>query len=285
MSKKIAVLFSGGLDSTYLIWKNLKDDNEVYPVYIEIENNQTKTILEKNRIKLLIKEFRKEFTNEKDYSGTRIHDIEYALKVTVSTSEFSLYFKQIPVWIFGTAFLQSLPVSEIQIGYVTNDDAVSFLEDIKKIYKSYQAICEPMKRLTFPVSKVRKIEMAEQLPKQYLDLIFSCENATIIGSEDAEIIDYEPCCSCPSCKRVISSNYYGLGRFPEKYKKGIRMQHAVALLSEGFRVLDKNGNDFQNIKKFEYKKEPYQLDLYLDGVNADKVEEDSSNLEKVPFNG
>ena len=26
MSKKVAVLFSGGLDSTYLIWKNLKED-------------------------------------------------------------------------------------------------------------------------------------------------------------------------------------------------------------------------------------------------------------------
>ena len=25
MSKKVAVLFSGGLDSTYLIWKNLKE--------------------------------------------------------------------------------------------------------------------------------------------------------------------------------------------------------------------------------------------------------------------
>jgi hypothetical protein len=285
MSKKVAVLFSGGLDSTYLIWKNLKEDNEVYPVYVEIENNGNKTILEKNRIKLLVKEFRKEFTNEKDYSGRRIHDIEYVLRVSVSTSESSLFFKQIPIWMFGTAFLQSLPVDEIQIGYVSNDDAISFLEDIKKIYKSYQAICEPMKRLTFPLSKIRKIEMANELPKQYLALIFSCENARIIGSEDAEIIDYEPCCGCSSCKHIIASNYYGLGKFPERYKKGIQIHHALALLGEGYRVLDKNGNDFQYLEKMEYKKEPYQLEMYFDGGYTDKVEEDSSNLEKVPFNG
>jgi len=57
--KKVAVLFSGGLDSTYLVWKNLNEGNIVYPIYIEIENNITKTILEKNRIELLYKEFYK----------------------------------------------------------------------------------------------------------------------------------------------------------------------------------------------------------------------------------
>ena len=53
MSKKVGVLFSSGLDSTYLVWKNLKDGNTVVPIYIEIENNKRKTILEKNRIKLI----------------------------------------------------------------------------------------------------------------------------------------------------------------------------------------------------------------------------------------
>ena len=50
MSKKVAVLFSGGLDSTYLVWKNLKDGNEVQPIYIEIQNNKVKSTIEKNRI-------------------------------------------------------------------------------------------------------------------------------------------------------------------------------------------------------------------------------------------
>ena len=286
MSKKVAVLFSGGLDSTYLIWKTLKEDNEVYPVYVEIENNGNKTILEKNRIKLLVKEFRKEFTNEKDYSGRRIHDIEYVLRVSVSTSESSLFFKQIPIWMFGTAFLQSLSIDEIQIGYVANDDAISYLDDIRKIYWSYQTICEPMKKLTFPLSKIRKIEMAAQLPKKYLELIYSCENPRIIGSVDAEKIEYEPCCGCASCKHIIASNYYGLGDFPEIYKKGIQKQHAVALWGQGFRVLDKEGNDFQYIEKMNYRKQPYQLELYFDGGYYDKVEtENSEHIEKASYNG
>ena len=76
MSKKVAVLFSGGLDSTYLVWKNLTDGNDVQPIYVEVENNQTKTILEKNRTDLLVQEFCKEFPG-------KIHDIRYMIKVNV----------------------------------------------------------------------------------------------------------------------------------------------------------------------------------------------------------
>jgi|ERR1035437_852605 7-cyano-7-deazaguanine synthase in queuosine biosynthesis len=280
MSKKVAVLFSGGLDSTYLVWKNLTDGNEVLPIYIEIENNKTKTILEKNRTKLLVEEFRK----DKDFEN-KIRDVKCILKVNVEANEDSLYFKQLPIWMFGMIFSQSMDVDEIQIGYVCNDDAISYLEDIQNIYKSYQNVCEPMKPLVFPSTKMKKQQMAHKLPKLYRDLIFSCENATIIGSQDAEIINYEPCCECVPCKNIIASNYYDLGEYPEIYKKRLINLHVLALLNEGFKILDKDGNNFQCLDKFEYKKEPYQLELFSNGSDADIVEENSSNLEKVPFNG
>lgn len=41
--KKVGVLFSGGIDSTYLIWKNLKEGNYVIPFYVEIINNEKQT--------------------------------------------------------------------------------------------------------------------------------------------------------------------------------------------------------------------------------------------------
>jgi len=280
MSKKVAVLFSGGLDSTYLVWKNLIDGNDVQPIYVEIENNKTKTILEKNRIKLLINEFRK----DKDFED-KIHDIKYMLKVNVDAVEDSLYFKQVPLWILAAIFSQDLNIDEIQIAYVANDDAIGYLADIQNVYKSYEPLMRYLKPLVFPLSKKPKYEMAHQLPEMYRKFIFSCENARIIGSEDAEIIDYEPCCGCAPCKHIIESDYYGIGKFPERYKNGIIRSHALALWGNGFRVLDKNENDYEYIKKIECKKEPYQLELYFDGGYIDKVEEDSSNLEKVPFNG
>jgi 7-cyano-7-deazaguanine synthase in queuosine biosynthesis len=89
--KKVAVLFSGGLDSTYLIWKNLKDGNQVFPIYVEIQNNETKTILEKNRTELLFREFSKEFNSPEKYIR-QIHEIHHAISVGVRAYESSLYF-------------------------------------------------------------------------------------------------------------------------------------------------------------------------------------------------
>jgi 7-cyano-7-deazaguanine synthase in queuosine biosynthesis len=244
MNKKVAVLFSGGLDSTYLIWKNLKDGNEVTPIYVEIENNKVKSIIEKNRIELLYKKFLEEFRGS-FFGESKIKNIEYVVNVNIKTFESNLQFSQMPVWIFALLFCQNLDVDEFQIGYVMNDDAISYLDDIQNIYKSYEAISLEMKPLVFPLTKMKKYQMANVLPKQYFDLIFSCENATIIGPEDGEIIQYEPCCECVPCSHIIESNYYNIGRFPENYKKNLLKHHANILVDMGCKVLTKDGEEFR----------------------------------------
>ena len=246
--KKVAVLFSGGLDSTFLIWKNLKDGNEVFPIYIKIENNKIKTILEKNRINLLYNKFFKEFESN-------INEIQYVVNVGIKGSEDCLYFKQMPIWIFSLMFMQSMEVDEIQIGYVSNDDAISYLDDIQNIYKSYQAICEPMKPLVFPLTKWKKYAIFQDLPKQYRDLIISCENAKIIGDKKRKIIQYEPCCDCGSCKTIIKNNYYELNEYPKNYHKPLVDLYARQLRKLKYRVVDKNGVDyFEKNIKLEHKK-------------------------------
>ena len=264
MSKKVAILFSGGLDSTYLMWKNLKDGNEVFPVYIEIENNEVKSTIEKNRVKLLCNEFRKEFDGKKEiFEKKLVHDVIFAIKVSVHANEGSLYFKQVPIWLFSVVFLQGMDnIEEIQIGYVSNDDAISYLEDIQNIYKSYQTISEPMKPLVFPLTKKKKRDMAHELPPQYLALIFSCEMAKIIGSNDAEIIKYEACCDCVPCKHIIADDYYGFSVYPEAYQKNLDYTHVRALHRKGYKVVDKDGKEFWSIDEMlSPNKEPYQLTL------------------------
>lgn len=244
MSKKVAVLFSGGLDSTYLVWKNLTDGNDVQPIYVEVENNQTKTILEKNRTGLLVQEFCKEFPG-------KIHDIRYMIKVNVHAIEDSLYFKQVPLWILATIFSQDLNVDEIQIGYVSNDDAISYLQDIQNVYKSYEPLMRYLKPLVFPLSKKPKHDMAHELPEIYRKYIFSCEMATIIGSENAEFIEYEPCCECTPCGHIIESDYYGFGIFPDNYKKNLLKVRARAIQKMGCDVYDKEGRKFDYWNGFE----------------------------------
>ena len=280
-NKKVGVLFSGGLDSTYLVWKNLKDGNTVVPIYIEISNNRVKTVMEKNRIEQLHKRFREEFDDGKVYYDSQLKDIQYALTVDVLATEESLYFKQVPIWILGILFSQGLEVDEIQIGYVGNDDAISYLQDIKKIYKSYQSMSEPLVPLVFPLVKERKYDVAKELPYHYRELIFSCEDARIIGSEDAEVIQYEPCCRCTPCKTIISTEYYGQG-FPDIYNKQIRNKQVRELVWAGYTVLDKEGKELGSDEKLVCAPpEPHQLRLPLvfnDEIGCDLL----AKAEKVP---
>ena len=240
MSKKVAVLFSSGLDSTYLVWKNLKEGNVVTPVYFEINNNENKTIMEKNRIELLIKEF-----NNDTELKSKINDIKYAINVGVQVYNDKLFFKQIPIWLLGLVYIQGLDVDEIQIGYVCNDDAIPYLNDIKKIYKTYQSISEKLLPLNFPLIKYKKWQIIRELPSQYKKLIFTCENPRIDEStKEDTIIQYTPCCNCVPCKSIISSNYYETGEFPEIYKENMIRDKIHEVNKLGYKVVDKEGNDY-----------------------------------------
>jgi hypothetical protein len=199
-NKSVGVLFSGGLDSTYLIWKNLTEGNDVYPIYFEIENNDRKVRLEKNRIELLYKKFSEEF-------GSKIHKINYTLKISVENTRYSgLQLHQLPIWVIGLQWLQNLDVSEFQFGYIMNDDAISYIDDIKNIHNSFSGLQDNVKTLNFPLIKEKKILIAQALPTKYFDLIVSCESPNIINDE-SEIFEYQPCCVCPACKRLISEYY------------------------------------------------------------------------------
>ena len=55
MGKKNLVLWSGGLDSTHLVYDNLSNGNKVSALYIELTNNDTKVKLEKAALKKMTK--------------------------------------------------------------------------------------------------------------------------------------------------------------------------------------------------------------------------------------
>jgi hypothetical protein len=111
--------------------------------------------------------------------------------------------------------------------------------------------------------------MAHDLPKQYLNLIVSCENPTIVGKEDAEVVNYEPCGCCAACGRIIVDNYYGLGEFPECYKKTALKYYVDKIHKMGYRVADEKGEEmgwYYWNPEYLKKKEPfhYQLELQFE---------------------
>ena len=245
MSKRIGVLFSSGLDSTYLVYKNLKEGNIVSPIYIEIENNQHKSIIEKNRIELLYNEFSEEF-NGNEFYDRKIKPIKYVMKTNVGASEDSIHLKQVPVWIIGLLFSQGLDVDEIQIGYVCGDDSTSYIEDMKEIYYSYERISEKLKPISFPLIKQKKWQIIRELPEKYHKYIYSCESPNLIGKESDEFVEYEACCSCVACKTIIISNYYETGNFPKEYTNGLIRHYHYQIEKLGYKMVCNQTNEVYN---------------------------------------
>lgn len=184
--KKVAILFSGGLDSTYLIHKNLSDGNAVTPIYITIENNVDKVKIEFERANkiwnLLLNKFNL-------YERT----LQESIKVNVVNCSNNLMFSQVPIWILGALYSVSCSsFDEIQIGYVNGDSSIPFISDFVKIWNSYKSISsEKLPPLVFPLTKKQKDQLWCELPDEIRQLTYFCESPR--GTED--------CGNCASCER------------------------------------------------------------------------------------
>lgn len=209
-NKTVAILFSGGLDSTYLFYKNLEEGNKVIPIYITIKNNTTKVAIEKRQIQLI-------YNSLGEHYPHLMYNIRYPLEVNIFDISDRLYFKQIPIWILGMLYSElSSEVDEIQIGYVMNDDAISYLDEIRASYESFNHFSEGLPKLVFPLSKLNKAQIKSKLPKKFADLTFSCEDPEIIGTID-NIINIKECGKChPCCRKKEIGMGDNLGKYREE---------------------------------------------------------------------
>ena len=219
MKKNIAILFSGGLDSTYLMWKALKDGHNAYPIYISIKNNSNKVTVEKQQSNLIIRELNNEF-------DTNINLHEFA-NIEVGDSS-NLTLPQPFLWSTLVNVGGGLDdFDELQIGYVMGDDAIGYIDEIKKLYRATKPFIVKQPKLTFPITKVYKNEIVNRLPEQYLKLITSCENPnlksygiTINGgiTKDVKYRFFEPCGECLPCEKTIDNNYFGSNQIEKNYR-------------------------------------------------------------------
>ena len=192
--KNVLIPFSGGLDSTYLVWKNLKEGNHVTVTYFEIKNNNTKVLLEHAHRDHLIRTFSREFSD-------KIKRSYFKYKITAESIENDYGLIQVPIWMLGAFMASNDKYDEIQMGYVMNDDALGYLKEIEELFNAYQPFsCKALPKMTFPIIKKQKEEMINELPPQYLNFVYSCENPHIIDETNKEII-YSYCDNCVPCKR------------------------------------------------------------------------------------
>jgi 7-cyano-7-deazaguanine synthase in queuosine biosynthesis len=206
MQKTVLILTSGGFDSTYLMIKNLEAGNIVQPLYIniDIDSNQKKN--EKKALQTILR-----FLSFK-FSKDQLRELNECEVGTSYASELTL--NQPPIWIWGAhRYIHNRDYSkryfdEIQIAYIMEDHALSFLPEIKQLYSVLNKFVfvkydTRFPKLKFPIIKLNKSVTFDYIAAYYPEIfnsIWFCETPSTLT---------QPCGSCHSCKVANDWNYIG----------------------------------------------------------------------------
>ena len=187
--KTVLIPWSGGLDSTYMIYDYLCKGYKVKAFYVDYAAGSLRTLNELKAIESLRYKFDKIGNYNFVYYEKSILDLKY---------QGNLILAQVPIWIFSILNRIDEDVDEVAIGYVMNDDAISFLPEIKNIYNANLKICYNKPKLVFPLIKTKKEDIWFKLPQEMKDIVVSCEEPTS---------DFKDCKQCPSCKRKYQTYF------------------------------------------------------------------------------
>jgi len=190
--------FSGGLDSTYLLYIRLQQGLDIQLSYVELVNNVTKSEIEQRHRDALLGKMREATVTELGI-----------VKVELPYSGL-LNLVQPTVWLLG--LVSQITTSHIpdfvELGYTSGDCALGYLDEIKTLWNSYQGFCNtPLPELRFPLIKEGKEDYFYKLPESIRELIWSCEAPSILENTEDYVIYKECGCECTPCKR---SKYLGI---------------------------------------------------------------------------
>jgi 7-cyano-7-deazaguanine synthase in queuosine biosynthesis len=197
MSKNVLLLFTGGLDSTYLLLKNIKEGNDIDCLYCEILNNGDKTLVEKFCADRLISMIKADETDRKSYIRTLTNKVYFSGNCPTNP--------QILINLFNSLMLSigNNDYDEVQIAYVQGDIALSYINDMQKLFnltKKLFGLANNKTKLTFPLAKEHKGDFIDKIPKKYFKYINSCENLAYRQEHtcviDFEKIDLNSICGC-----------------------------------------------------------------------------------------
>lgn len=239
----ILIPFSSGLDSTTLVLKAIQNKKSFETCYIEITNNSDKVKIEKQQRKKIKELFVKHF-------GHYISDRE-EIQIGILRNEV-VELPQVPVWICGLLYSVRSSISEIQIGYCMNDDAISFIPDIKKIWNSYNSISDnKLPKLTFPLIKYKKQQSHRNLPDEIFQETFFCEMPFNVKLKESSFDEYswEDCGRCASCERAkYDGTFIYYKRNQKKVENSLTFTEKnleEVKAAEPFIPLDEPGNKYE----------------------------------------
>lgn len=182
------VLFSGGLDSTYLVSYLLSETGPVDILYVNGGQSFTKITRELEARDKLIELMNRIYPNKIRNQYELLHPVYLH-------NEVAKKWTQPNAWMQGAFSVLNPEIhSALNVAYV-NDDGAYFgyhLQDIKDQWRSMQVVGTKGDHveLTFPIIHIDKINILEQIDKRLLPHVWVCELP----------IDRKACQICAPCK-------------------------------------------------------------------------------------
>ena len=242
----ILIPFSGGLDSTSILYNAMRNKERINITYIEISNNTVKTPVEVAQCKKIISLLNNEFSGYNLYFSASL-----VFGSNVSSPELAL--KQPIIWLAGILYALRGDETEVRLGFCMNDDAISYVEEIKKIWNSFQGLYDvKLPELTFPLMKSKKDMHYRELPNIIFQETYFCESPIdATNGEDS----WKDCGECGSCTRSKNDGiFFRYNRNNDRAETRKSSQLELDLLNQG--DLEKA----PELKKFTELKDPTNLE-------------------------
>lgn len=213
MKKRILIPWSGGVDSTVLMYEAIKAGHRVSHVHLEAGQPEAAHLVEARRLGPLKSELMR-------IIGVEMGTTPYHYPAQVSCAAFvkmgntNMPYKQLPSWFI---MLMSMLADrngvalydEVHLGYVLNDDAAPAFNSLTKAWhylaKAIYSDTFTPPVLMAPAISTRKSHLIARLETlMLLPYVWYCE------LPQPGVTDPEPCGYCPSCvrhRRAVEDNH------------------------------------------------------------------------------
>lgn len=186
MDKKPLVLFTGGLDSTALIYRYAVTKTPIDVFYIVGSQNARKAKIEIETRKKILQYIKD------NVEGSSINDLGVIRNMIDSSCNKHVRLAQPSQWLLYTMLVVDQTHSKVDIAYVRGDCVLPFLERLERAWNELWVVTKniPLVPLAFPFQHTSKVTFFLNLPKDLIDLTWTCERPTT---------DDKACGVCGTC--------------------------------------------------------------------------------------
>lgn len=215
------ILFSGGLDSTYLLFEAL-ETTDVDILYVKGPQGDNKITCELNARENIL-----EWLAQNRPFKVRNKDIIDISQATVTQDG---KYRQILPWFFGALTIaDSYKHSSVQIAYISSDGSSNHATTIGWAWDYLGSSTKNKKvDLAFPLIDVSKQDIMKRMPYELYKKIWVCEIPEKIENDVEPTVVWKHCGTCETC----------INKQTEEYKWSLKNQYDYVTLSENTLIQD-----------------------------------------------